>query len=98
MHGGGGSDTFCFGENWGRDSVEQLADGEVILWFETGSEDFWNAETMTYSDGTNRVTVDGVSADAVTLKFGEIETAIAGAFDSFASEKIFEDQTKALLA
>ena len=98
MHGGGGVDTFCFGENWGVDTVEQLADGEVILWFETGSEDFWNAETMTYSDGTNRVKVSGVSADAVTLKFGEIETAIAGAFDSFASEKIFEDQEKALLA
>ena len=47
---------------------------------------------------TNRVKVTGVSNDAVTLKFGEIETAIAGAFDSFASEKIFEDQTKALLA
>ena len=98
MHGGGGSDTFCFGENCGVDTVEQLADGEVILWFETGSEDFWNAETMTYSDGNNRVKVTGVSADNVTLKFGEIETAIAGAFDSFASEKIFEDQTKALLA
>ena len=98
MHGGGGVDTFCFGENWGKDTVEQLADGEVILWFETGSEDFWNAETMTYSDGTNRVKVSGVSADAVTLKFGEVETAIAGAFDSFASEKIFEGQNKAMLA
>ena len=53
---------------------------------------------MTYSDGTNSVKVSGVSADAVTLKFGEIESAIAGAFDSFASEKIFEDQEKALLA
>ena len=98
MHGGGGIDTFCFGENWGKDTVEQLAYGEVILWFETGSEDFWNAETMTYSDGNNRVKVTGVSADDVTLKFGDVETAIAGAFDSFASEKIFEDQTKALLA
>ena len=70
----------------------------MILWFETGSEYFWNAETMTYSDGTNRVKVKGVSADDVTLKFGEIETAIAGAFDSFVSEKVFEDQNKAMLA
>ena len=98
MHGGGGSDTFCFGENWGKDTVEQRAYGEVILWFETGSEDFWNAETMTYSDGTNRVKVMGVSADAVTLKFGDVETAIAGAFENAASEKIFEDQDKALIA
>ena len=98
MHGGGGSDTFCFGENWGIDTVEQLAYGEVILWFETGSEDFWNAETMTYSDGTNRVTLKGVTADAVTLKFGDVESAIAGAFENAASEKIFEDKSKALIA
>ena len=44
------------------------------------------------------IKISGVSTDAVTLKFGEVETAIAGAFDSFASEKIFEDQNQALLA
>ena len=98
MHGGGGSDTFCFGSDWGIDIIEQLADGTVTLWFESGSEDFWNAETLTYSDGANRVTIKGITADAVSLKFGEIETAIAGAFENAASEKIFEDQDKALLA
>ena len=92
------SDTFCFGSDWGIDSVEQLADGSVTLWFENGSEEFWNAGTMTYSDGVNSVTIKGVFADAVTLKFGEIETAIAGAFENAASEKIFEDQDKALIA
>jgi hypothetical protein len=53
---------------------------------------------MTYSDGVNSVTIKGVLADAVTLKFGEIETAIAGAFENAASEKIFEDKDKALIA
>ena len=79
-------------------TIEQLADGSVTLWFESGSEEFWNAGAMTYSDGANSVILKGITADAVTLKFGDVETAIAGAFDSFASEKIFEDQDKALLA
>ena len=98
MHGGGGSDTFCFGSDWGIDTVEQLADGAVTLWFESGSEDFWDAETLTYSDGVNKVIIKGVTADAVSLRFGDVETAIAGAFENAASEKIFEDQDKALLA
>ena len=98
MHGGGGSDTFCFGSDWGRDTIEQLADGSVTLWFESGSEDFWNAETLTYSDGVNKVTIKGVTADAVSLRFGDVETAIAGAFENAASEKIYEDQDKALIA
>jgi Ca2+-binding RTX toxin-like protein len=98
MHGGGGADTFCFGENWGVDTVEQLADGSVTLWFESGSESNWNASTLTYSDGTNSVTVSGIDNANIILKFGDTASAIAGAFESFASEKIFEDQTKALLA
>ncbi|MBR2509565.1 MAG: AIDA repeat-containing protein, partial [Lentisphaeria bacterium] len=43
LHGGGGDDIFCFGENWGEDTVEQLAGGEITLWFKSGSEDNWNA-------------------------------------------------------
>ena len=98
MHGGGGVDTFYFGGNWGKDTVEQFDGGTVILWIENGSEDFWNAETMIYYDGTNRIKVKGVSACDVEFEFVEIETAIAGAFDSFVSEKVFEDQNKAMLA
>ena len=98
MHGGGGADTFCFGSDWGIDTVEQLAGGSITLWFESGSENFWNAGTMTYNDGVNSVTVKGVTADAVTLKFGDVETAIAGAFENAASEKVFEDKDKALIA
>lgn len=36
MHGGGGSDIFTFGENWGKDTVEQLASGDVTLWLSPG--------------------------------------------------------------
>ena len=35
---GGGNDIFCFGGNWGNDTVEQLAGGKITLWFESGSE------------------------------------------------------------
>ena len=72
--------------------------GSVTLWVESGSENFWNAGTMTYNNGVNSVTVKGVLADAVTLKFGDAETAIAGAFENAASEKVFEDKDKALIA
>ncbi|MBR2426822.1 MAG: AIDA repeat-containing protein, partial [Lentisphaeria bacterium] len=95
MHGGGGDDVFCFGENWGKDTVEQLANGKVTLWFESGSESNWNASTLTYTDGTNSVKVSGVTE--VSLKFGG-ESPVTGAFLDAVSEKIFEDKNKGLLA
>ena len=97
MHGGGGDDIFCFGENWGIDTVEQLAGGSVTLWFESGSESNWNAETLTYTDGSSRVAVSGVSN--VALKFGgDVSDLPGGAFADAASEKIFEDKNKGMLA
>jgi len=104
MHGGGGDDNFTFCENWGNDTVEQLADGTVTLWFLSGSMENWNAETLTYSDGENSVTVSGVSTDRITLHFEYGGSAvfaalyIMGAFDEFYSEKIFEDADTGLLA
>ena len=95
MHGGGGADIFTFGGDYGTDSVEQLADGSVTLWFESGSEEFWDAENMTYSCDGNSVTVTGTAN--VTLKFGSTaEAAIAGAFEDSATRQIFEE--KAMLA
>ena len=96
MHGGGGNDIFCFGGNWGTDTIEQLETGSVTLWFETGSESNWNADTMTYSDGSNSVKVSGV--DTVTLKFGADTSLPAGCFADAASEKIFEDKDSGMLA
>ena len=96
MHGGGGEDIFCFGGNWGTDTVEQLSGGSVTLWFEDGSESNWNASTLTYTDGANSVKVSGVSD--VTLKFGEAASQPSGCFDDAASEKIFEDKNKGFLA
>ena len=95
MLGGGGEDTFFFGSNWGNDTIEQLSGGKVTLHFENGSESNWNAETLTYSDGTNSVTVSGV--EEVTLVFGE-DASVAGAFLDAASEKIFEDKNKGMIA
>jgi len=104
MHGGGGNDVFMFCGNWGADTVEQLASGTVTLWFASGSMENWNAETLTYTDGANSVTVSGVTADQITLKFGDDGSAQfaalsdMGAFDAFTSRKIFEESGKGILA
>ena len=104
MHGGGGSDIFTFGENWGVDNVEQLATGSVMLWFASGSEANWNAETLTYTDGDNSVTVKGVTPEQITLKFGDDGSDLfatlsgMGAFFDATSERIFEESGKGMLA
>ena len=104
MHGGGGSDIFAFCDNWGVDTVEQLADGDVTLWFESGSLDNWDASTLTYTDGTSSVKVSGVIEDKISLKFGDdgseqyVTLAVRGAFADCSSEKIFEEQGKGILA
>ena len=104
MHGGGGDDIFTFGENWGVDNVEQLATGSVTLWFASGDESNWNAETLTYTDDDNSVKVSGVTTDKITLKFGDdgsepyATLSEAGAFKEFTSQKIFEESGKGLLA
>ena len=96
MHGGGGDDIFTFCENWGADTIEQIAEGSVTLWFATGDESKWDPEALTYTDGDNSVTVSGVSAENVTLKFGVEESEVfvelyyKKAFAEFASQKIFE--------
>ena len=57
-----------------------------------------------YSDGTNSVKVSGISADNISLKFGDDssdlydELANSGCFEGAASEKIFEDKNKGFLA
>ena len=104
MHGGGGNDVFAFCENWGTDTVEQLGTGSVTLWFASGSKSNWNANTLTYTDGANSVTVSGVSADRITLKFGDDSSARytslsdMGAFDAFTSRKVFEESGSGILA
>ena len=58
----------------------------------------------TYTDGKNTVTVTGVYADNITLKFGDDgsvrydELAESGCFEDSTSEKIFEDKNKGYLA
>ena len=100
LHGGGGDDIFAFGGNWGHDTVEQLSDGKVTLWFDKGDASHWNAKTLTYTDGDNSVKVTGVNS--VELHFGNDDARYsdllaAGAFDSFTSHNIFEN-TKGMLA
>ena len=104
LHGGGGDDVFAFGGDWGNDSVEQLADGKVTLWFENGSLDNWDASTLTYQDGDNSVKVNGITAENISLKFGDdgsqqySKLLSDGAFDEFVSERIFENKNRGMLA
>ena len=105
MHGGGGDDVFAFGGDWGNDNVKQLADGKVTLWFDSGSQDKWDAASLTYQDGDKSVKVSGVAASAVTLKFGDDGSAQygklleIGAFEEYSSERIFENRnTRGMLA
>ena len=104
MHGGGGSDTFTFCENWGIDTVEQLAAGSVTLWFASGSMENWDKTTLTYSDGTNSVKVSGVTVEQVKLKFGDdgsdqfATLSGMGAFFDATTERIFEESGKGILA
>ncbi|MBR5078862.1 MAG: C10 family peptidase [Victivallales bacterium] len=98
MHGGGGEDIFTFGGNWGNDSVEQLEDGKVTLWFDDGDESKWDASMLTYRDGDKSVVVNGVTAENITLKFGDDgseqygKLLANGAFDEYSSERIFENK------
>ncbi len=104
MYGGGGNDVFTFCGSWGTDIVEQRDGGSITLWFASGDESNWDAGTLTYVDGDSKVTVMGVSADRITLKFGDDGTeqyaALSGmgAFADFTSQRIFEDLGKGILA
>ena len=72
--------------------------------FISGSLENWDPETLTYSDGGNSVTVSGVSADQVSLKFEYAGSKLfatlvnMGAFKESCTNKIFEDTSKGLLA
>jgi autotransporter passenger strand-loop-strand repeat protein len=104
LHGGGGNDVFTFCDNWGADTVEQLETGSITLWFASGDKTKWDADTLTYSDGDNRVKVSGVTAEQVTLRFGNdgsdqfAALSGMGAFFDSTSERIFEESGKGMLA
>ena len=80
----GGGDIVCFCRGWGRDTVEQLDTGSLVLWFADGSEGHWDAEARIYEDGPDSVAVLGSAP--VELRFGDDgsrkygELAALGAF------------------
>ena len=106
LRGCGGDDIFAFGGNWGADTVVQEAAGSVTLWFAAGDESKWDAATLTYTDGTNTVAVSGVTADKVTLKFGDdgsekyADMVALGAFMEQSTAGVFDldDPSKRVLA
>ncbi len=110
MLGGGGDDIFCFGGNFGNDTVSQCNGGSITLWFESGSSENWNSETGIYDDGNgNTVSVSSVSS-VVSVIFGDNDgTAVngltctqlkdLGAFSEYSTKKVFEEEgTNSVLA
>ncbi|MBP1583970.1 MAG: hypothetical protein J6866_08440, partial [Victivallales bacterium] len=75
LHGGGGDDIFAFGGKWGNDTVQQLAGGSSLLWF-----DGVNRADLSLSADENGDAVLASSAGQVTLlgvKHDEIAEAFA---------------------
>ncbi len=95
LHGGGGNDIFCFGGNWGSDSVEQLDGGKITLWFESESIS-WSEALNVYTDGTNTVRI--INAAEVVLKYGADASLPDGVFAAAGSENIFENKNSGFLA
>jgi len=78
LHGGGGNDIFCFYNNkttQEANTVTQLEDGSVILWFDDKVDGEWNAETLTFSynktdENKSTVVVKGVTNDKISIRIG----------------------------
>ena len=104
LHGGGGNDIFVFGDNWGKDIVEQHPTGKITLWFAQGDISNWNENRLTYTEGDNSVVVSGVLRDSISLIFGDNgstkyqELLVAQAFNEFTSEMVFEEANRGMLA
>jgi len=74
MHGGGGNDTFVFGGNWGDDSIEQLASGSSLLWFDGIERDDLSLSANDNGDAvlscaSGSVTLVGVKHDDIADAF-----------------------------
>ena len=59
MKGVSGANVFCFGDDWGNDTVQVQPEGSATLVFLEGLSGYdWNEESYVFSCGTNSVTVD----------------------------------------
>lgn len=76
IYGGGGDDICCFAGEWGHDKVTQTSEGTLVLCFNDGNADAWNAQSLCYDDGNNSLQVSGVSIDKITVAFGQDAKAL----------------------
>lgn len=113
MHGGGGNDLFAYGDpsSWGNDIIYQLS-GEgnsVQLFFE--QEELENKLIKERFDGGIHISVAGYENNSITIYSTENITAVfagscndyeyifaGGGCGEFASQNIFEDKSKVMLA
>jgi hypothetical protein len=113
MHGGGGDDLFAYGDpsSWGNDIIYQLPgeENKIRLFFE--QEELEDKLIEEQLDGCVRLSVAGYENSSITIyTTGEIPIEYAGDCDEydhiyadggggeFASQNIFEDKSKVMLA
>ena len=104
MHGGGGEDIFCFGGNFGTDTIEQLADGKVIVWFgDLKSTDVtisYSGKDTILTASTGKITAKNLHLTQGDLRFGATgfedkfaELSAQGAFSEATSQQTWELHT-----
>ncbi|MBO4511582.1 MAG: hypothetical protein J5746_02340, partial [Victivallales bacterium] len=85
LNGVSGDNVFCFGENWGQDTLQQ-SEGTATLVFVAGLENYdWNAEDRIFTCGDNTLAVDPLSGAALTVYVGATRIYGAGeiAYDDY---------------
>ncbi len=76
LNGGGGDDYFCFGGNWGDDTIEQLDGGRAMLLFDDVKKKDMSlsadaAGNAVLSCDSGSVTLSGVRHDDVSASFDD---------------------------
>lgn len=89
LHGGGGRDAFFFGGDFGVDTVSQLGDGSVTLFFESENVR-WDEKEQCWSDGKNKVFISGNFNVEISFAPGEEFAEIPGIFEESVTANIFE--------
>ena len=104
LHGGEGEDIFCFGGNFGTDTIEQLADGKVIVWFgDLKSTDVtisYSGKDTILTASTGKITAKNLHLTQDDLRFGATgfedkfaELSAQGAFSEATSQQTWELHT-----
>ncbi len=94
LSGGGGDDIFCFGKDWGTDTLDQIAGGTVTLVFESGMEVAWNSTGDAVVCGGNTITFSSVYDYKISVFTGSEYLD----YDRLAAQGCFADSHKSVFS